>query len=83
MTFSLTCEQRELLVFLKNKSGRMHDITFESALQGSIDDVCMAELCNLINEEFMMEGIDENFEPTQYGRKLESLLDVINRSRIS
>lgn len=82
MTFSLTSEQRELLVFLKNKSGGMHAIAFESALQGSIDDICMARLCNLINEEFMMEGIDENFEPTQYGRKLENLLDVINRSRI-
>lgn len=83
MTFSLTFEQRELLIFLRNKSGGVHAIAFESALQGSIDDVCMDRLCNLINEEFMMEGIDETFEPTQYGRKLESLLDVINRSRIS
>ena len=83
MNFSLNGEQRELLAFLRDKSDGMYVIAFESVLQGSIDDKYMAVLCNLINEEFMMEGIDENFEPTQYGRNLESLLDVINRSRIS
>jgi len=83
MNFSLNDEQRELLAFLRDKNDGMHTIVFESVLQGSVDDKYMAVLCNLINEEFMMEGIDENFEPTQYGRDLESLLDVINRYRIS
>ncbi|KFI25662.1 hypothetical protein CG50_04915 [Paenirhodobacter enshiensis] len=39
-------------------------------------------LCDLINAEFMMEGILPTYEPNEYGVELESLLDLINRSRL-
>ncbi|WP_374440005.1 hypothetical protein [Pseudomonas panipatensis] len=46
----------------------------------SIDDV--EELCELISNEFMMNGIEENFEPNSYGLELEALLDAVNRERL-
>jgi hypothetical protein len=39
-------------------------------------------LCKLINDEFIKNGIDENFEPNEYGHELENLLDEINRPRL-
>lgn len=40
------------------------------------------ELCGLISNEFMLNGITEDFEPTEYGKELEELLDVVNRMRL-
>lgn len=38
--------------------------------------------CDLISTEFHMNGIDENFEATDYGREIENLLDVVNQPRL-
>ncbi len=40
------------------------------------------ELCELISNEFMMNGIQESYEPNEYGRELEKLLDAVNRGRL-
>jgi hypothetical protein len=40
------------------------------------------EACNLLGGEFLMNGIDENFEATSYGIEVEALLDVVNRPRL-
>ncbi|WP_162979219.1 hypothetical protein [Pseudomonas aeruginosa] len=54
----------------------------ERAIAGdvSVDDV--DELCELISNEFMMKGIEANFEPNNYGLELEALLDAVNRDRL-
>lgn len=38
--------------------------------------------CDALSGEFHMNGIDENFEATEYGRLVEALLDVVNRPRL-
>lgn len=40
------------------------------------------QLCNWINNEFMMRGLAENDQPNEYGLQLEQLLDVVNRLRL-
>jgi hypothetical protein len=40
-------------------------------------------LIHLINDEFLAEGIKPDFEPTALGLELESLLDDVNRRRLS
>lgn len=40
------------------------------------------ELCELISNEFLLDGIQENFEPNDYGRKLEELLAAVNKVRL-
>ena len=40
------------------------------------------ELCELISNEFIVNGIQESYEPNEYGRELEKLLDAVNRGRL-
>ena len=37
------------------------------------------ELRSIVNDEFLLEGIAENFEPNEYGLKLEKLIDELGR----
>lgn len=46
----------------------------------SVDEIEYA--CDVISNEFHMEGIDENFEANNYGKELERLLDVVNYPRL-
>jgi len=39
------------------------------------------KLCEWISEEFLAIGLDEDYEPNEYGVRLESLLDEVNRRR--
>lgn len=48
---------------------------------GSLTDLQVEFLVNLINEEFMAKGINADFEPNTLGHELEALLDDVNRSR--
>lgn len=83
MKIILTESQKNLLKFLQGKLGADSIDAFECALHGNVDVAHIDALCDLINQEFMMEGINENFEPTQYGIELENLLDAINKPRVS
>ena len=37
---------------------------------------------SLLSDEFMMNGIYPTFEPTNYGRQIEALIDKIGRSTL-
>ncbi|CAM3655869.1 hypothetical protein ERUR111494_05335 [Erysipelothrix urinaevulpis] len=37
------------------------------------------ELRSLVNDEFLVEGIDKNYEPNEYGLRLENLIDELGR----
>ena len=54
----------------------------KSILEGYYSSFGKASLCQLINEEFCENGVDQNFEPTQFGYELERLLDYVNRLHI-
>ncbi|AYR26761.1 hypothetical protein [Herbaspirillum rubrisubalbicans] len=83
MIVNLTESQKNLLKYLQGKLNDDKTEAFRCALQGNVEMLHVDTLCDLINQEFMMEGIDENFEPNQYGIELEELLDAINKPRVS
>jgi hypothetical protein len=40
------------------------------------------EICNIISNEFLLNGITESFEANAYGKELENILDIINKVRL-
>lgn len=81
MSCVLTSAQWQLLVALCFLVGELQLELAEKLLHGSISSSEIDELCELISNEFMMNGIDESFEPNSYGLELELLLDAVNRRR--
>lgn len=78
----LTEEQVKLLVSICRLAGAHPLSLAEKLMRSSISSNEIDELCELISNEFMLNGIEENFEPNDYGRKLEHLLDTVNRDRL-
>jgi hypothetical protein len=72
-----------LLLKVVRKRAPNLSIIAKSILEGPVATPDRKRLCQLINEEFCEHGIDENFEPNQYGYELEDLLDYVNRPNIS
>lgn len=52
------------------------------AKNGELSESEIEESCHALNEEFLLHGIDEEFEATDYGKEVENLLDIINRPRL-
>lgn len=81
MSCTLTNAQLQLLVMLCSLGGDAQLALAEKLLHDSLTSSEIDELCELISNEFLMSGIEENFEPNSYGLELELLLDVVNRGR--
>lgn len=77
----LTNAQWQLLVELCFLAGELQLTLAERLLHGSLSSSEMDTLCELISNEFLMNGIKESFEPNSYGLELELLLDDVNRKR--
>lgn len=71
-----------MLKNLRCKASEKNKIFFENAIKNKLTMSDIDFLCQLINDEFIKNGIDENFEPNEYGYDLENLLDEINRPRL-
>ena len=57
-------------------------LIYESLLNRELNDndvLTINKLCEIINYEFLQEGLESDFEPNQYGIDLEDLLDKINK----
>ncbi|MEA9393598.1 hypothetical protein SJI19_24275 [Acerihabitans sp. TG2] len=78
----LTSAQWQLLLELCSLAGEFQLSLAEKLFYGTISSDEIGELCELISNEFLMNGIEENFEPNSYGRELEALMDVVNRRRL-
>lgn len=82
MSTSLTNYQLRLLLALCRSAGPLQFGLAEKLMNEKIFPLEIDELCELISNEFMMNGIEESFEPNGYGRELEKLLDSVNRDRL-
>jgi len=80
MNKPLNIHQQNLIIRLFDDSYRQS--LAEKAIMGMLTSDEIEELCGLISNEFMLNGITENFEPNDYGKKLEDLLDAVNKSRV-
>jgi hypothetical protein len=83
MKLTLTDRQRKIISILSVKDAGKNAAAFDNLEKGEVTFSEIDALCGLINAEFMMEGILPTFEPNEYGLELESLLDLINRPRLS
>ena len=79
MSCTLTNAQLQLLVMLCSLGGDAQLALAEKLLHDSLASSEIDELCELISNEFLMSGIEENFEPNSYELELELLLDAVNR----
>jgi hypothetical protein len=49
---------------------------------GDLSHAEIEEACLMLNDEFLLNGIDEEFEATIYGKEIEDVIDIINRPRL-
>ena len=82
MSTSLTNDQFRLLLGICRSAGSPKLYLAEKLINEKISSNEIDELCELISNEFMMNGIQESYEPNEYGRELEKLLDAVNRGRL-
>lgn len=82
MKIELTEQQKMIVKSLRLKSSNKFQNMLGELEKGRLTMADIEEICTVINEEFMMEGILPNFEPNAYGLELETLLDIVNRARI-
>ena len=82
MKVELTEQQKTIVKSLCLKSSDDSQKILGELEKGRLTMADIEELCTVINNEFMMEGILPNFEPNAYGLELEALLDIVNRARI-
>lgn len=82
MSSFLTSAQWQLLFSLCFMAGALQLTQAEKMLlNGSLSSGEVDELCELISNELLMNGVEESFEPNSYGIELELLLDAVNRGR--
>jgi len=78
----LTERQIEILKSLRDKADEGTKQLLGRAIGGTLPRGDIEAVCQAINNEYLMKGIKEDYTPSEYGRELEDLLDVVNRPRI-
>lgn len=78
----MTKDQTRLLLYVCRSAESLQLLLAEKLINEIISPYEIDELCELISNEFMMNGIQESYEPNDYGRELEKLLDAVNRGRL-
>ncbi|WNC09825.1 hypothetical protein [Pseudomonas coleopterorum] len=81
MSSLLTNAQLQLLLALCFMAGEHQLALAKKLLNSSLLSSEVDELRELISNEFLINGIEESFEPNGYGLELELLLDAVNRGR--
>jgi hypothetical protein len=79
----LTERQIEILKSLRDKAGGVTKQLLERAISGPLPAGDIEAVCQSINDEYLMKGIKEGYAPNEYGRELESLLNAVNKPRIT
>lgn len=82
MNIELNDRQRKILEDLANRVTSDRALLLQRTLDDRVDVQEMDDLCGVISDEFLMHGIDENFEPNAYGKEVERLLDAVNKFRL-
>ena len=54
----------------------------DSTINGKLSHDGIDRLCKIINDEYLMKGIEEDYNPNEYGLELEELLDLVNHDRL-
>ncbi|WSG73674.1 hypothetical protein U8P80_20030 [Rhizobium beringeri] len=80
MKQKLTERQKTILTCVLNEKDA--SLWIAAIQAGNLSFEQIEEACDLLSGAFHMNGIDENFEPNDYGKEIEALIDVVNRPRL-
>ena len=78
----LTDRQRQILQSLRERLSEDKSRYVASLLDGNTELSEIDALCRIIDDEYLMAGIEENYEPNDYGRELGILLNAVNMPRL-
>jgi hypothetical protein len=79
----LTKRQLEILHYLRESADKDDKYILDKSINGSLKNIEIETVCRVINDEYLMRGVEKDYRPNGYGRELEELLDVINRPRLT
>lgn len=74
--------QIEILQSLREKATEQKKVLLDQTLDQTLPVGDIETVCQLINDEYLMKGINPDYRPNDYGRELERLLDEVNRPRL-
>ena len=77
-----TERQIEILKNLEKKLEPQDMYILTKTIEGSLPKSDIEAVCQIINNEYLMRGINDSFNPNDYGKELEILIDFVNRPRI-
>jgi hypothetical protein len=78
-----TERQIRILRYLAGNTSPSNKLLFDNVIRGTLCEMDVGKVCELINDEFLTKGIEPDFSATAYGQELEALLDLVNIRRIS
>jgi hypothetical protein len=78
----LNDDERTLLLDVVLRRHRERDDLVRAVTADELSAQQRSELCEIIGAEFAEQGLDSDSEPTNYGLRLELLLDVVNRPNV-
>lgn len=78
----LTDGQMQLLSILCTSGVERHLFLLKKFLDHTLASNEADQLLELISNEFLLNGIEESFEPNNYGLELELLLDDVKRAYV-
>lgn len=79
---NLTDRQRQILCYLYTEASEQAKNLIQYTLDGVLPRGDIESVCHIINDEYLMKGMNEDYSPNTYGRELEALLDTVNRVRL-
>lgn len=78
----LTERQIQIVRSLRDRAAEEQKELLNRVINGDLPLGSIEAVCQLINDEYLMKGIGPDYNPNEYGRELEGLLDVVNRPRL-
>ena len=80
---ALTDRQTSILLSLRDNRSNKDVELLNAVINGRLAPNDIQRVCEIINDEYLMKGIDEDYSPNDYGRELESLLNQVNAARLA
>jgi uncharacterized protein YydD (DUF2326 family) len=76
---------REIVILkcLREKLNERGAELLENVISRTLATNGIQRVCEIINDEYLMKGIEEDYSPNEYGRDLENLLNKVNAPRLS
>ena len=78
----MTDLQIKILMSLRDKGVPEDAALLDDVIHNRLDMNNIQRVCEIINDEYLLKGIEEDYSPNEYGRKLEEILNKVNALRL-